>query len=198
MIRALIDAKATPEMILAAVEAVEKAEDYKKQQIKENRKERNRRYYEKKQDVLNRLKASQDAETSKIPLPSSSPLVPPLSPAPLSPPLIPPTSSNPAQSLKRAKPKITLDELSVDHIRDWLAKKRMEGKYLGYDEHRILEVFKDYCKAKNIKYDDYTAAYRNAFDWERCRPRAVSSADKHTRIREAATRGHIRAENPDF
>lgn len=69
----------------------------------------------------------------------------------------------------RAKNKIKLEDLSLDHISDWLAKKRGEGKYLQHDEHFILEYFKSYCTSKNKTYSDYPAALRNAFEWESCK-----------------------------
>lgn len=68
---------------------------------------------------------------------------------------------------KVIKKKITLQELSVGHVQEWLVAKRKEGKYIFHDEHQVLEVFKDYCLAKGKKYSDYIAAYRNAFEWER-------------------------------
>lgn len=71
---------------------------------------------------------------------------------------------------KNAKPEISLADLTADAIADWLAKKRGEGRYLQHDEHFILEYFKNYCISKGKKYNDYTAAYRNAFEWESCQP----------------------------
>ena len=67
--------------------------------------------------------------------------------------------------------KISLDELSVDHIAQWLMEKRTIGKYLCHDEHYILERFKDYCRSKGKRYNDYVAAYRNAFEWDTCQPK---------------------------
>jgi hypothetical protein len=71
----------------------------------------------------------------------------------------------------KKKPAVSLDELSVNHIMDWLSKKRLEGKYIYHDEADILEVFKNYCLSKGKRYVDYVAAYRNAFEWERCQPK---------------------------
>lgn len=62
--------------------------------------------------------------------------------------------------------KVSLSELSVDHIKDWLAEKRMHGKYIHHDEQHILDIFKNYCESKGIKYANYIAAYRNAFEWK--------------------------------
>lgn len=72
--------------------------------------------------------------------------------------------------------KVSLEELSVDHISGWLAKKRCEGKYLDHDEYFILEQFTGYCQANGKKYDDYIAAYRNAFEWDRCQPKLSAGA----------------------
>ena len=103
---------------------------------------------------------------------------------------------------KITQKKVSLQDLSTDHIRDWLAKKRSEGVYLQHDELKILETFKNYCLSKGKKYADFTAAYRNAFEWDQFQPGRkqsfVDRGDKHQRTLEAAVRGHIRAENPDF
>lgn len=63
--------------------------------------------------------------------------------------------------------RVTLEELSIDHVSDWLEGKRVAGKYLTIDEHGLLEMFKNYCGAKNPKYRDYVAAFKNSFEWER-------------------------------
>jgi uncharacterized protein YdaU (DUF1376 family) len=70
-------------------------------------------------------------------------------------------------------PKVSLADLSVDHIADWLAEKRAKGRYLMHDEHFILDQFKNYCQSKGKKYADFIAGYRNAFEWERCQPGAA-------------------------
>jgi hypothetical protein len=67
--------------------------------------------------------------------------------------------------------RVTLNELSVDHIQNWLAEKRSKGEYVYHDEHRVLELFKDYCLSKGKTYKDYIAAYRSAFTWEKCHPK---------------------------
>jgi hypothetical protein len=43
---------------------------------------------------------------------------------------------------------------------------------LQHDEHFVLEQFKQYCRAKGAEYKDYVDAYRNAFEWEKCQPKA--------------------------
>lgn len=68
------------------------------------------------------------------------------------------------------KKKVTLENLSVEHVAEWLAEKRIQGKYINHDENFILEKFKDYCKSKGKTYVDYIAAYRNAFAWKECQP----------------------------
>jgi hypothetical protein len=73
--------------------------------------------------------------------------------------------------------KVSLDELSVNHISEWLNKKRALGKYLAHDEFAILERFKDYCLSKGKKYDDYIAAYRNAFEWDSFQPKKPTRQD---------------------
>lgn len=73
--------------------------------------------------------------------------------------------------------KITLDELSVDHIKIWLAEKRAKGIYSHHDENFILEHFRDYCRSKAKIYADYVAAYRNAFAWQACQPKATQAKD---------------------
>ena len=72
-------------------------------------------------------------------------------------------------SVKRTR--VTLEDLSVNHISDWLAKKRGQGKYLLHDEHFILDYFKNYCTSKGQRYDDYPHALRNAFEWNSCQPK---------------------------
>lgn len=88
--------------------------------------------------------------------------------------------------------KIGLDELSVEHISEWLAKKRGMGKYLNHDEYFILEQFKQYCQAKGKRYADFTAGYRNAFEWDKCQPKLTSSGikpNKDDRAKAAIMRG---------
>jgi len=75
------------------------------------------------------------------------------------------SNSNSKGNSKRKNEKISLEELTVDHIQDWLIQKRVSGKYLTIDEHELLEKFKDYCLSKGKTYKDYVAAYRNAFKW---------------------------------
>lgn len=89
--------------------------------------------------------------------------------------------------------KISWQDLTVDHIADWLAKKRSEGIYVDHDEHRVLEKFKNYCQAKAPKYKDYVAALRNSFEWKNA-PRKNETTEKHNgksksqRANEAAAR----------
>lgn len=66
---------------------------------------------------------------------------------------------------KKSANKVSLADLSVNHISEWLMEKRVGGKYLSVDEFRLLEIFKDYCTSKGKVYKDYVAAYRNAFEW---------------------------------
>jgi len=105
-----------------------------------------------------------------------------------------------SELIKKTKAKkVSLSELSVDHNKDWLAKKRREGKYIHHDENAILETFKNYCESKGKKYENFIAAYRNSFEWDRSQPKTgLSNEYKHQRTLEAATRGYLRASNPDF
>lgn len=89
---------------------------------------------------------------------------------------------------KTNKEKISLESLSVDHNAEWLAQKRAEGRYQMHDEHFVLEQFKQYCLSKGKKYDNYLAAYRNAFEWEKFNPKQ-GAATKDDRARSAVLRG---------
>lgn len=71
--------------------------------------------------------------------------------------------------------RVSLEDLSVDHIADWLKEKRREGMYIHHDPKLVLEGFRDYCISKGKEYKDYVAAYRNAFDWERFGPKPQSN-----------------------
>lgn len=70
-----------------------------------------------------------------------------------------------ARDARKKKPKVSFDELSVEHIKDWLAEKRITGIYIDIDEHLRLEKFKNFCRAKPKTYADYVAAFKNSFDW---------------------------------
>lgn len=96
-----------------------------------------------------------------------------------------PSNEGSARATPKAK-KISLNELTVDHIADWLARKRSEGRYLQHDEYFILDYFKNYCTSKGKKYDDYTAAYRNAFEWDSCQPKERRGGDPATNAHNAA------------
>lgn len=63
------------------------------------------------------------------------------------------------------KEKVSIDELSISHIQEWLDKKHSEGLYIEVDENQLLEKFKNYCNSKGKKYSDNVAALRNAFMW---------------------------------
>ena len=72
---------------------------------------------------------------------------------------------------KKNKEKVTLETLSVNHIENWLAEKRKQGKFVNHKPEEVLEIFKNYCQANGRQYSDYVAAYRNAFAWEQCQPK---------------------------
>ena len=69
------------------------------------------------------------------------------------------------------KNSVSLEELSITHIAEWLTKQRSNNRYREYDENRVLEVFKNYCLSKNRQYADYVAALRNAFEWDCFKPK---------------------------
>lgn len=96
-------------------------------------------------------------------------------------------SASPQKKPEKKSPKITLDDLSIDHVKDWLVQKRNESKYLHVNESEVLEIFKDYCLSKGKRYENYVAAYRSAFSWERFnKPNTTEqSKSKHQRAREA-------------
>ena len=81
---------------------------------------------------------------------------------------------------------VTLDDLSAEHIAEWLAEKRKMGIYLYHDEKLILERFKDYCRSKGKTYRDYPAALRNAFEWDSCQPKGKynAAAKRHGKFAE--------------
>lgn len=95
-----------------------------------------------------------------------SPIPPFLNPNPLPQPL----KENPPKGGQKKNP-FPIESLKVDHIADWLAQKRMEGKYIFHDEHFIVEYFINYCKSNGKGYKDYVAALRNAFEWRDCQPK---------------------------
>lgn len=101
---------------------------------------------------------------------------------------------------ERGREKVSLDELSTDHILEWLTKKRAKGHYVHHDAELVLEKFKDYCQSKGKKYVDYVAAYRGAFDWEKCKPStgSVANSGKHGSLTATKMAGTIhRADNRD-
>lgn len=99
-----------------------------------------------------------------------------------------PTPIKKEKNIKK-KVQISLGDLSVDHIKDWLAGKRIEGKYINHDEYHILEVFKNYCESKGVKYDNYIAAYRNAFEWKQFQPSQQSYFASRPTIHDNITLG---------
>jgi len=145
---------------------VENRERHKRERNRLQSRERMQRYRSaKSENITENQQSVTRCERNERNTPSLKVLPPhtPQSPKPT------PAKENPPKGgQKKGSP--SLDELAVDHVVAWLAKKRSEGRYIHHDEHRILEVFKDYCKSKGVKYKDYVAAYRNAFDWQRCRP----------------------------
>ena len=88
----------------------------------------------------------------------------------------------------KKKARVSLEELSTFHVRDWLEKKRSEGKYVNYDEEEVLEYFKNYCISKGRKYENYVRAYQNAFGWDRFEKKwgqREEKLSKHERAKRA-------------
>ena len=81
--------------------------------------------------------------------------------------------------------KVTLENLSIEHIQDWLADKRNSGEFINIDENAQLEKFKDYCLAKKPKYKDYVAALRNSFRWDNAPKKKIVRAQGLKQIEEA-------------
>ncbi len=110
----------------------------------------------------------------------------------------------PVESPKPAKltPKLTgptLDELGIDHIAEWLNRKRALGRYLLIDEDALLEKFKNYCLSKGPNYKNYIAAFKNSFDWPNA-PTKGSKNGKYTAddaLREALAEYGDSAQRPD-
>jgi hypothetical protein len=100
----------------------------------------------------------------------------PVQNVPLPPSPIPLTDSPIPHTPRPKAEKVSLQELSTEHIAEWLNQKRALGKYLCHDEFSILERFKDYCLSKGKKYNDYIAAYRNAFEWDTSQPKGTQPA----------------------
>lgn len=84
-----------------------------------------------------------------------------------------------SKSKKTITKKEQLENLSLDDVKNWLSEKRAGGKYLTIDEHRLLEMFKDYCRStkRGMEYKDFVSAFRNAFEWHN----APTKGDKNAR-----------------
>jgi len=85
-----------------------------------------------------------------------------------------PETETETETEKRQK-RITLEELSVSHISDWLKKNRDSGKYVDIDEDVLLDKFRNWCLSKNKTYKDYVSAYKNSFHWDNPPKRKTSS-----------------------
>jgi hypothetical protein len=77
----------------------------------------------------------------------------------------------------KKKKRVSLEDLSINHIAEWLCEKRAAGKYINHDEKFILEYFKNYCTSKEKRYKDYVAALRNAFEWDSCQPKGYQNGN---------------------
>jgi len=81
---------------------------------------------------------------------------------------------------KRARQKVSFEELSVEHLSPWLEKKRAEGKYVKHDENFVIEYFKNYCESNGKTYDNYVSALKNAFEWDACQPKPEKNGNGAT------------------
>lgn len=95
------------------------------------------------------------------------------------------SSSKPRVKEEEKKEVVNLEKLSIEHISDWLEKKRAVGLYLTVDEDLLLEKFKNYCQAKDKRYKDYVAAFRNSFNWDNPPTKRKSNNKNLELMREA-------------
>jgi uncharacterized protein YdaU (DUF1376 family) len=92
---------------------------------------------------------------------------------------------NKTNVLSKKKPKEDLlEKLCLEDIQTWLDGKRANGKYHAVDEERLLEFFRDYCRANNKTYKNYQAAFRNSFEWSN----APKKGDYHAKTFNAANK----------
>ena len=90
-----------------------------------------------------------------------------------------------AKALSKKKQKEDLlEKLCLEDIQTWLDGKRALGKYHAVDEDRLLEFFKDYCRANNKEYKNYQAAFRNSFEWSN----APKKGDYHAKTYNSANK----------
>jgi len=81
-----------------------------------------------------------------------------------------------AKALSEKKPKEgSLEKLCLEDIQTWLDGKRALGRYHDIDEKEHLEYFKSWCIASDKRYKNYSAAFRNSFEWST----AIKKGDYH-------------------
>ena len=90
------------------------------------------------------------------------------------------------------KKKVSYQDLTIDHIQDWLDEKRLQGKHIDIDEHELLERFKNYCQANAPNYKDYVAAFRNSFHWKDAPKRKGMEHANNTNRRTERTKNKLR------
>nr|WP_303692269.1 hypothetical protein [Brevundimonas naejangsanensis] len=159
-VRRLVEAGATPEVIAIAVEAIEQAGQKKP---RSSAAERQARYEERKRQKAServisdvRPDASSDAQNdASLPLPPSPQTPQPPTPSREYNPPLPPKAGS------RRKPKVSLPDgfPTAELIAEQQAKAREVGA--NFDVQRFAARFRDQCIAKDHRYADWPAAWRN-------------------------------------
>lgn len=158
-VKHLIAAGISGDKLIAAIADMEAT-------ISQNSPIEKRKQKDRERKAIKRL-STDSAENAEMSDKENAPLNPPLDGFPhlsLIPPLYPPQKKN------RERERISLNELSIEHVSGWLEEKQASGVYVGYDPGFVLEQLRDYCRSSGKTYKDYAAAYRNAFAWEKSKP----------------------------
>lgn len=164
-VRRLVEAGATPEVIAIAVEAIEQAGQKKP---RSSAAERQARYEERKRQKTSesvisdvRPDAISDAPNdASLPLPPSPQTPQPPTPSREYNPPISPQADQPAETSRR-KPKRAIPDgfPSAELIAEQQAKAREAGA--NFDVQRFAARFRDQCIAKDHRYAEWPAAWRN-------------------------------------
>lgn len=153
-VRRLVEAGATPEVIMIAVEAIE-AERKALDANREAARERKRRQRSRDVDVTVTGQDVTERDAASLPLPPS-----PQTPQPPTPTRVDNTPL-PPEGRSRRKPTRSLpDNFPTEAlIAEQQAKARDAGA--NVDIRRFAAYFRDQCLAKDHRYADWTAAWRN-------------------------------------
>lgn len=164
-VRRLVEAGATPEVIAIAVEAIEQAGQKKP---RSSAAERQARYEERKRQKASesvisdvRPDAISDARNdASLPLPPSPQTPQPPTPSrEIKPPIVPQADQPAGQSRRKPKRSIPDGFPSAEAIAEQQAKARSVG--VNLDVQRFAARFRDQCIAKDHRYADWQAAWRN-------------------------------------